>query len=600
MPFEVSSDDGILTLTLDTPKSPINIFNHATAHQLIDILSTVTAENTRAIVFQTAKPNSFINGVGLLLAQASQSYEDIVRASTPPWEAYRAVHDAPVPTIAVVHGNCFGCGVEFALNCDYRIATDSCETQFYMTELNDYLFIPLFGGTWNLPRAAGLADAIDLLLWGERWAAEKAYARGLVDEVVPYTDRSAGTQTFLRRVLAGRQSSRRRGRVEGTEETDAILERARRRIATLPPAYHEVYTAALQLLIDGAAQTRTYEEHQRAERRHSAASALSSIGKSAFGFFYLRQMASERAAGRFADGATPATLAVDAGNEANARRFAEDLKSRKLAGVWEGNSRTDFRLGGERAADAAVPFVAVQASFAAAPQADAALYAPTYGAGGRLIELAIREAAQEPGMSAEEAARLARTLQRLGFEVARTTPVDEFVSNRLLLAYLVPLVRYVASGGETRAVNSALRALGFVRRPHQLLAALDRRALLAALEISMGSEAATLASSLAGLESDAYDDGLSEPILADALCLSMLDTILSLRARREVRDLTIADLIARELLDFPRHLCSLCSWLKRDRVARAIDGGAPIRSLVSEHAFATARAFAAEGRELYR
>jgi enoyl-CoA hydratase/carnithine racemase len=433
MPFDVAFDDGILTLTLDTPKSPINIFNHATAHQLIEVLSTVTPQTVRAVVFETAKPNSFINGVGLLLAQASQTYEDVVRASTPPWAAYRAVHDAPVPTIAVVHGNCFGCGVEFALNCDYRIATDSCETQFYMTELDDYLFIPLFGATWNLPEAVGLADAVDLLLWGERWSAPTAYARGLVDEVVPHAERSARTQTFLRRVLAGRQASRRRGRIEWGESEDAILARTRRRITALPPPYHEVYGAALELLQDGGRQTRTYAEHQREELRHSAASALSPIGKSAFAFFYLRQMASERAAGRFANGVKPASLSFDVGVEEGARAFAVDLCGRKLAGVSADDGDADFRLVAGRPSYDSLPVrddrardIAVQASFAAAPSNDAVLYAPTYKTGGRLLELATRKASAGDGLSADAAARLARTLQRLGFEVARTTPIDSF------------------------------------------------------------------------------------------------------------------------------------------------------------------------------
>jgi enoyl-CoA hydratase/carnithine racemase len=586
MPFDVSLDDGILTLTLDTPKSPINIFNHATAHQLVEILSSVTPQTTRAVVFATAKPNSFINGVGLLLAQASQTYEDIVRASTPPWEAYRAVHAAPVPTIAVVHGNCFGCGVEFALHCDYRIATDSCETHFYMTELHDYLFIPLFGGTWNLPEAVGLADSIDLLLWGERWSATTAYERGLVDEVVPHAERAERTQTFLRRVLGGEQTSRRRGRVRWGGEEDATVARTRRRITALPPAYHAVYTAGLELLIDGARQTRTYAEHQREELRHSAASALSPIGKSAFGFFYLRQMAGERAAGRFANGATPATLRLDVGDDADARAFAKDLHGRRLPGV-----RDAWGLSPE----GSVPLF-VRASFADGPPADAVLYAPTYRAGGRLVELAIRDA----GMDADEAARLAGTLQRLGFEVARTTPICGFVSNRLLMAYFTPLVRFVANGGTAKMVNGALRAAGFVRRPHQLLAALDRPAFTAVLAKTMGIETAALESLLATLESDAYDDGVSDSTVIDAVCISMLDAILALRARQEVRDLSIADLIARELLDFPRHFCSLCSWLKRHRVAQAVSGGSPVRSIVSERAFETARTFAVEGRELYR
>jgi hypothetical protein len=300
-------------------------------------------------------------------------------------------------------------------------------------------------------------------------------------------------------------------------------------------------------------------------------------------------MASERAAGRFANGVNPATLSFDVGGDACARVFAEDVCNRKLAGVSEGGQSS---LG-------TVP-VAVEASFAAVLRADAVLYAPTYRAGGRLIEWATRQAAGTASVDAEEAAQLARTLQRLGFEVARTTPSDGFVSNRLLIAYLMPLVRFVSGGGEAAVVNGALRAVGFVRRPHDLLAALDRPLLVTEVAKVMGCETSTVEPLLAALETDAYDGANTNPVLLDALCISMLDAILTLREEREVRDLTIADLIARELLDFPRHLCSLCSWLKRARVAQAVGGGAAVRSIVSERAFERARAFAVEGREFYR
>ena len=87
MPFAVAEEDGVLTLTLDTPGSAVNIFNHATARQLVEILHDASTRALRAIVFESAKQSSFINGVGLLLAHASQTRDDLLRASTPPWTA---------------------------------------------------------------------------------------------------------------------------------------------------------------------------------------------------------------------------------------------------------------------------------------------------------------------------------------------------------------------------------------------------------------------------------------------------------------------------------------------------------------------------------
>jgi len=601
MPFDVTTNDGVLTLTLDTPGSAINIFNHATARQLIDILSHVTPATTRAIVFETAKPNSFINGVGLLLAQAAQTYDDVRRASTPPWSAYRAVHDAPVPTIAVVQGSCFGCGVEFALNCDYRIATDSYETQFYMTELNDYLFIPLFGSTWNLPAAVGLEDAIKLLLWGQRWDAEKAAQRGLIDEVVPHGDLRERTQRFVRRVIDGTQPSRRRGRVNWGPVEDRIMERARRRVESLPVQYQRVYGDALELLEAGARQSRTYVEHQQHELTCSAASALSPIGKAAYAFFYLRQMASERAAGRLRGTAAPVRLFLGLEHSEEGHAFACTLRARRLSGVaFDSPDAADFRLV-ERAADASAGRgdVVTRLSLVAGPSSDVEIYAPTYRSGGRLIELATRP--EGPASLPKEAvARLTRTLQRFGFEVACTTPAETFVSNRLLIAYLAPLLGFVERDGDVGVVNATLRDAGFVRRPHDLLAAIDHRQLAAHLANVLGRAPSAIAPLLATLTSPHCSTARTDEAIVDALCIALLDAVLTARVRCEVRDTTIIDLIARELLDFPRHLCSLGTWLKTARVAQAVEANPRTRRLVTETALNAARAFVGDGRELYR
>jgi hypothetical protein len=107
---------------------------------------------------------------------------------------------------------------------------------------------------------------------------------------------------------------------------------------------------------------------------------------------------------------------------------------------------------------------------------------------------------------------------------------------------------------------------------------------------------APLLSALRGSDcSTTVDDGI-----IDALCISLVEAVVEARERGEVRDLPTLDLIARELLDFPRHACSMCTWMKRERVARALEGGARVRSLVTDSALARARAFVDAGRELYR
>src|SRR6185312_11968343 len=118
MPFSVTDHDGVLELSLDTPKAPVNIFNLGAARQLVDIMSTLDTDRIRAVVIRSAKPGSFINGGELMRASpVLENVEAIKTAIRPLYEAYDAVGESPVPVIALVQGSCFGCGLELMLRC---------------------------------------------------------------------------------------------------------------------------------------------------------------------------------------------------------------------------------------------------------------------------------------------------------------------------------------------------------------------------------------------------------------------------------------------------------------------------------------------------
>jgi 3-hydroxyacyl-CoA dehydrogenase/enoyl-CoA hydratase/3-hydroxybutyryl-CoA epimerase len=146
---------GVLHLTLDSPGA-VNVFSRDVASMLCDQLQDLDRGAVRAVVLESGKPGSFVNGVGLMLAGSVRAVEDAVRLTGPVRDAYRALRDCPVPTVSAIRGNCFGCGVELALQCQYRVASDERDTRFYMTEVADYLMIPTFGATQDLPRLLGL------------------------------------------------------------------------------------------------------------------------------------------------------------------------------------------------------------------------------------------------------------------------------------------------------------------------------------------------------------------------------------------------------------------------------------------------------------
>jgi 3-hydroxyacyl-CoA dehydrogenase/enoyl-CoA hydratase/3-hydroxybutyryl-CoA epimerase len=87
------------------------------------------------------------------------------------------------PTVAAIHGACLGGGLETALACRYRVATNDPSTVLALPEVQLGV-IPAMGGTQRLPQLIGLQGALDMILSGRNIRAVKAAKMGLVDEVV--------------------------------------------------------------------------------------------------------------------------------------------------------------------------------------------------------------------------------------------------------------------------------------------------------------------------------------------------------------------------------------------------------------------------------
>src|SRR4051812_29917976 len=118
MSFQVEIRDRILYMTLNTPGSEVNIFDHRAATQVQETMESLSELGTNskkvdAVVFRSSKPGSFINGVGLLLASVVRTQEDAFKLSAGIHNAYKSVKNCPVPTFAAIEGNCYGCGLEF-------------------------------------------------------------------------------------------------------------------------------------------------------------------------------------------------------------------------------------------------------------------------------------------------------------------------------------------------------------------------------------------------------------------------------------------------------------------------------------------------------
>ena len=110
-----------------------------------------------------------------------------------------AAADIEKPVIAVVNGGAIGQGLELALACDLRIASE--EARFGMPH-GAVGMLPFDGGTQRLPRVVGQARALELLLTGREVDAREAAAMGLVHQVVPAGELAGAAQALADRVAA--------------------------------------------------------------------------------------------------------------------------------------------------------------------------------------------------------------------------------------------------------------------------------------------------------------------------------------------------------------------------------------------------------------
>src|SRR3989442_3777739 len=97
----------------------------------------------------------------------------------------------------MINGYCFGGGLELAMACDIRIASD--RATLGQTEINIGI-IPGGGGSQRLPRLVGIGNALKLTLTGDRIDATEAWRMGLVDEVVPHSRLEARTFEIANRI----------------------------------------------------------------------------------------------------------------------------------------------------------------------------------------------------------------------------------------------------------------------------------------------------------------------------------------------------------------------------------------------------------------
>ncbi|GJG87148.1 fatty acid oxidation complex subunit alpha [Gemmatimonadetes bacterium T265] len=268
-------DDGVAVATFDLPGAPVNVLGPAAAVAFGLLLDRLDRDaNIRACVLRSGKPDAWIAGADI---EQFATLRDATDAEALSWQGQAMadrVERCRVPVVAAVHGACLGGGLEVALACAWRVATDDAKTTFGLPEVQLGL-IPGMGGTQRLPRRVGLQAALDLILTGTTLRARQARKLGIVDDLV-HSAILMDVALQRARELAGGQ--KKRGGVARPRSAAALLldgnpvgrtivfSRAREQVLKKTGGHYPAPLAALDAVHDGYIRGREAGLKQEARR----------------------------------------------------------------------------------------------------------------------------------------------------------------------------------------------------------------------------------------------------------------------------------------------------------------------------------------------
>lgn len=181
--ISLEEEGGVYLLTLQRPKA-LNALNWDTIEELNMALKSITDSGgpVKGLIVTGSGDKAFAAGADLKHFP-DLGYEGGVKLSRQGNEVFSRFENAPFPVIAAINGFALGGGLEFAMACHLRIASD--RARFGQPEAKLGL-TPGYAATQRLTRYIGKSQALYLLLTCEMIKADRAYQLGLVNEVVEH------------------------------------------------------------------------------------------------------------------------------------------------------------------------------------------------------------------------------------------------------------------------------------------------------------------------------------------------------------------------------------------------------------------------------
>jgi len=195
--FDVDAS-GVALIVINRPEK-LNALSAAMFGELDDAFGRVAGEERiRAAILTGAGDKAFVAGADVREVaghSALEAREFALRGQ----RVFRKLETMPKPTVAAINGYALGGGLELAMACSVRFASEDAVLGLPEVRLGT---TPGYGGTQRLPRLVGRGRALEMLLSGEPVTAAEAYRIGLVNAMTTVLGLAGYCREWLDKVLA--------------------------------------------------------------------------------------------------------------------------------------------------------------------------------------------------------------------------------------------------------------------------------------------------------------------------------------------------------------------------------------------------------------
>ena len=207
--IKLVKENHMATVTLNRPERR-NALNRQMLKELVEAIEDISGDDEIRVMILTGAGTAFCAGADVDIMSGGDDEEEFGTQKVETLRrsfAFRAakkiilgLHQMEKPTIAMINGVCVGAGLDLALACDLKIASDKAKFMCGFVKIG---LFPGFGATWLYPRAMGLAKGLEMLFTGDMLTAKEAKETGMVNKLSFPEELESATLVMAGKIAGG-------------------------------------------------------------------------------------------------------------------------------------------------------------------------------------------------------------------------------------------------------------------------------------------------------------------------------------------------------------------------------------------------------------